>query len=119
VEIKTAGAPPVALNAISSELEVRIRKRFPNPSGSFLLNVHLRALAGFTIVFGASGAGKRLHRKSSGRPGNQQKMSREKKREEIVQALSDRGLVACRRTAEHNACTTTRPDRSRRQYHHS
>jgi molybdate transport system ATP-binding protein len=58
VEVKTAGTPPVALNAISSELEVRIRKRFPNPSGSFLLNVHLRALAGFTIVFGASGAGK-------------------------------------------------------------
>jgi molybdate transport system ATP-binding protein len=58
VEVKTVGAPPVALNAISSELEVRIRKRFPNPSGSFLLNVHLRALAGFTIVFGASGAGK-------------------------------------------------------------
>ena len=58
MEVKAAGAPPVALNAISSELEVRIRKRFPNPSGSFLLNVHLRALAGFTIVFGASGAGK-------------------------------------------------------------
>lgn len=58
MEVKTAAAPPVALNAISSELEVRIRKRFPNPSGSFLLNVHLRALAGFTIVFGASGAGK-------------------------------------------------------------
>jgi len=37
---------------------VRIRKRFPSPSGSFLLNVHLRALAGFTILFGASGAGK-------------------------------------------------------------
>lgn len=58
MEVKAAVAPPVALNAISSELEVRIRKRFPNPSGSFLLNVHLRALAGFTIVFGASGAGK-------------------------------------------------------------
>jgi molybdate transport system ATP-binding protein len=58
VEVKAATAPPASLNAISSELEVRIRKRFPNPSGSFLLNVHLRALAGFTIVFGASGAGK-------------------------------------------------------------
>lgn len=44
--------------AMSSELEVRIRKRFPNPEGSFLLNVHFRALAGFTILFGASGAGK-------------------------------------------------------------
>jgi molybdate transport system ATP-binding protein len=43
---------------VSSELEVRIRKRFPNPEGSFLLNVHFRALAGFTIFFGASGAGK-------------------------------------------------------------
>jgi molybdate transport system ATP-binding protein len=42
----------------SSELEVRIRKRFPNPEGSFNLNVHFRALAGFTILFGASGAGK-------------------------------------------------------------
>lgn len=58
MEVKTAGVRPVALNAISSELEVRIRKRFPNPEGSFLLNVHFRALAGFTIVFGASGAGK-------------------------------------------------------------
>ncbi len=43
---------------ISSELEVRIRKRFPNPEGTFNLNVHFRALAGFTILFGASGAGK-------------------------------------------------------------
>ena len=37
---------------------MRIRKRFPNPEGSFNLNVHFRALAGFTILFGASGAGK-------------------------------------------------------------
>jgi molybdate transport system ATP-binding protein len=43
---------------ISSDLEVRIRKRFPNPEGTFNLNVHFRALAGFTILFGASGAGK-------------------------------------------------------------
>jgi molybdate transport system ATP-binding protein len=43
---------------ISADLEVRIRKRFPNPAGSFNLNVHFRALAGFTILFGASGAGK-------------------------------------------------------------
>ena len=43
---------------ISSELEVRLRKRFANPEGSFNLNVHFRALAGFTILFGASGAGK-------------------------------------------------------------
>ena len=43
---------------ISADLEVRIRKRFPNPEGTFNVNVHFRALAGFTIVFGASGAGK-------------------------------------------------------------
>ncbi len=43
---------------ISADLEVRIRKRFPSPAGSFNLNVHFRALAGFTILFGASGAGK-------------------------------------------------------------
>ncbi len=43
---------------ISADLEVRVRKRFPNPEGSFILNVHFRALAGFTILFGASGAGK-------------------------------------------------------------
>jgi molybdate transport system ATP-binding protein len=51
-------APPSSIEPISSELEVRIRKRFPNPEGSFILNVHFRALAGFTILFGASGAGK-------------------------------------------------------------
>jgi molybdate transport system ATP-binding protein len=51
-------APPASALPISSELEVRIRKRFPNPEGTFNLNVHFRALAGFTILFGASGAGK-------------------------------------------------------------
>ena len=52
--------PPASsqVQPISSELEVRIRKRFPNPEGTFNLNVHFRALAGFTILFGASGAGK-------------------------------------------------------------
>jgi molybdate transport system ATP-binding protein len=50
--------PKSSLEPISSELEVRIRKRFPNPEGSFNLNVHFRALAGFTILFGPSGAGK-------------------------------------------------------------
>jgi molybdate transport system ATP-binding protein len=62
MEMKTAPAPQTApqisAQTISSELEVRIRKRFPNPEGSFILNVHFRALAGFTILFGASGAGK-------------------------------------------------------------
>jgi molybdate transport system ATP-binding protein len=51
-------APQSSIQPISSDLEVRIRKRFPNPEGSFNLNVHFRALAGFTILFGASGAGK-------------------------------------------------------------
>jgi molybdate transport system ATP-binding protein len=51
-------APPVSTHPISADLEVRIRKRFPNPEGTFNLNVHFRALAGFTILFGASGAGK-------------------------------------------------------------
>lgn len=53
-----SSAAPGAVSSVSSELEVRIRKRFPNPEGSFLLNTHFRALAGFTIVFGPSGAGK-------------------------------------------------------------
>ncbi|MFY9845132.1 MAG: molybdenum ABC transporter ATP-binding protein [Terriglobales bacterium] len=52
-QILKASGPPV-----SADLEVRLRKRFPNPQGSFNLNVHFRALAGFTILFGASGAGK-------------------------------------------------------------
>jgi molybdate transport system ATP-binding protein len=51
-------ASPASTHPISSEIEVRIRKRFPNPEGTFNLNVHFRALAGFTILFGASGAGK-------------------------------------------------------------
>ena len=51
-------APQSSIQPISADLEVRIRKRFPNPEGSFNLNVHFRALAGFTILFGASGAGK-------------------------------------------------------------
>ncbi len=53
---QTAEAMPA--QPISSDLEVRIRKRFANPEGSFNLNVHFRALAGFTILFGASGSGK-------------------------------------------------------------
>ncbi len=59
-QIATASrsAAPSSPPAISADLEVRIRKRFPNPEGSFNLNVHFRALAGFTILFGASGAGK-------------------------------------------------------------
>jgi molybdate transport system ATP-binding protein len=57
--VSTASTPvPAAVSSISSELEVRIRKRFLRTEGSFILNVHFRALAGFTIIFGASGAGK-------------------------------------------------------------
>ena len=64
--VKIDRAPQTALptavksttHPISSDLEVRIRKRYSNPEGSFNLNVHFRALAGFTILFGASGAGK-------------------------------------------------------------
>ena len=56
--IPAGPAPSSSLGPISADLEVRIRKRFPNPEGSFNLNVHFRALAGFTILFGASGAGK-------------------------------------------------------------
>lgn len=35
-----------------------MRRRLPHPEGSFHLNVHFRAKPGFTILFGASGAGK-------------------------------------------------------------
>ena len=51
-------ALPVSSPTASPDLEVRIRKRFPHPEGSFDLNVHFRIEAGFTILFGASGAGK-------------------------------------------------------------
>jgi molybdate transport system ATP-binding protein len=58
MEVKNSFVPSPAAPAISSDVEVRIRKRFLNREGSFRLNVHFRALAGFTILFGASGAGK-------------------------------------------------------------
>jgi molybdate transport system ATP-binding protein len=58
VPLAPPAAPKMSPQPISSDLEVRIRKRFPHPEGSFHLNVHFRALAGFTILFGASGAGK-------------------------------------------------------------
>jgi molybdate transport system ATP-binding protein len=59
IEVKTAPPKPSDMpDPLSSELEVRIRKRYLNPEGSFILNMHFRALAGFTILFGASGAGK-------------------------------------------------------------
>jgi molybdate transport system ATP-binding protein len=58
VPLAPAAGPKMSPQPISSDLEVRIRKRFPHPEGTFHLNVHFRALAGFTILFGASGAGK-------------------------------------------------------------
>ena len=58
VEATSPAAPAASTFPISADLEVRIRKRFPSPEGTFSLNVHFRALAGFTILFGASGAGK-------------------------------------------------------------
>ncbi len=42
----------------NSDLEVRLRKRFPNPERAFDLDAQFRASPGFTILFGASGAGK-------------------------------------------------------------
>jgi molybdate transport system ATP-binding protein len=56
MEIKNSFVSPSA--AISSDVEVRIRKRFVNDKSSFRLNVHFRALAGFSILFGPSGSGK-------------------------------------------------------------
>ena len=59
MEVKTAS--PAALTqtrAQSADLEVRVCKRFPNPEQAFDLNVHFGVNAGFTILFGASGAGK-------------------------------------------------------------
>jgi molybdate transport system ATP-binding protein len=59
MEVKTAPAIAATPDRSKSlELEVRIRKRFPNPEGAFDLNVHFRLGVGFTILFGASGAGK-------------------------------------------------------------
>jgi molybdate transport system ATP-binding protein len=55
---RPASESAIPVEPISADLEVRLRKRYPNPEGSFILNVHFRALAGFTILFGASGAGK-------------------------------------------------------------
>jgi molybdate transport system ATP-binding protein len=59
MEVKSpATIASLSAPAESSDLEVRIRKRFSSPDGFFDLNVHFRIMAGFTILFGASGAGK-------------------------------------------------------------
>lgn len=41
-------------------LDARIRKRFATPGQEFVLDVEFRAAPGFTILFGASGAGKTI-----------------------------------------------------------
>jgi molybdate transport system ATP-binding protein len=59
MEVKTAPATaPAKTLPDQSKLEVRIRKRFAYSERAFDLNIHFRAAAGFTILFGASGAGK-------------------------------------------------------------
>ncbi len=59
MEVKTGpAAAPAPAQEGHSDLEVRIRKRFPNREGPFDLNVYFRVGTGFTILFGASGAGK-------------------------------------------------------------
>ena len=42
----------------TSDLDVRIHKAFSNSEAAFELDLHFRATPGFTILFGASGAGK-------------------------------------------------------------
>jgi len=56
MEVKSTSTASAAVPP--PELEVRIRKRFVNSARAFDLNIHFRAGAGFTILFGASGSGK-------------------------------------------------------------
>jgi len=59
MEVKAVPAAESAPSpAQNFDLEVRICKRFPSPKESFDLNVDFHANPGFTILFGASGAGK-------------------------------------------------------------
>ena len=59
MEVKAVPAAESAPSATqNAELEVRISKRFSNPEQAFDLNIHFNAIPGFTILFGASGAGK-------------------------------------------------------------
>jgi len=57
MEVNAAAGPALA-PAQNSDLEVRLTKRFSNPEQAFELNVDFRVPPGFTILFGASGAGK-------------------------------------------------------------
>ena len=56
MEVKAATTSPSRER--NSNLEVRIAKRFFNPEQAFGLDVDFRVNPGFTILFGASGAGK-------------------------------------------------------------
>jgi len=59
MEVKTAPAPAAAPSSPAGcNLEVRIQKRFSDSDDAFDLNVDFRLGPGFTILFGASGAGK-------------------------------------------------------------
>lgn len=58
VEVNPLPASSATASTQSSALEVRIRRRFSASARAFDLNIHFRAGAGFTILFGASGAGK-------------------------------------------------------------
>jgi len=57
VEVTTPPADPFP-SATNPALGVHIRKRFSSLEGTFDMDLHFRASAGFTILFGASGAGK-------------------------------------------------------------
>jgi molybdate transport system ATP-binding protein len=58
VEVKPNAAIASTSPSPDSQLVVNIRKRFLNSARAFDLNIHFRAGAGFTILFGSSGAGK-------------------------------------------------------------
>ncbi len=58
VEVKAIPAPVRApAKPSAADLEVRMRRRFPHPEGSFHLNVHFRANAGFHDPFWSFGRG--------------------------------------------------------------
>lgn len=58
VEVNNRPAATTTTSAQVSALEVRIRRRFSGSARAFDLNIHFRSGPGFTILFGASGAGK-------------------------------------------------------------
>ncbi len=58
MEVTPLPSDSVASASAIPELEVQIRKRFSGGGGAFDLEMQFRTSAGFTILFGASGAGK-------------------------------------------------------------